>query len=152
MKRFGAATPLAIGAPDFIARQFNFTGVNHELGPWIHMSAPREWRERPILEAPANELLFVSRISLFGVIPIDLHRIGFNRVLENGFEESSNSLLMKRWIHKRYVNPRAGGSEVVDEVEFSCRVPLLEPFVLPIYRRVFDWRHRRLRIRYGPKP
>ncbi len=124
-------------------------GVNHELMPLVRMTAPRAWRQKPLPEWPAESYLFTSVILVFGVIPVDLHRFGLLSTGWHGFLESSTSLVMRTWRHERIIEKIHGGARVTDRVEFQSRLAVLGAILRPIYRQVFEHRHKRLRKRYG---
>src|SRR5262245_5472182 len=74
-------------------------GVNTELAP-LHMSHPPD----AVLSAdvPLGQPLFRSLVTLWGLIPLDLHEFGLVSVRPGeGFHESSRSLLERRWVHRR---------------------------------------------------
>ena len=151
MVKFAKSVKLNIDKDLFIKSQLNFRGVNYELNPLVHMTAPTEWKDRPLNEAPVNEKLFSSIILLFGFIPIDIHHIHFKQLLKNGFKESSNSILMREWNHNRVIETVEQGSLLIDEISFSTRVPFLGAIIKPIYRLVFRHRHERLKMKFGFK-
>jgi hypothetical protein len=149
MVQFVKSVRLNVDKEHFIKSQFNFRGVNYELNPLFHMTAPTEWKDRLLTEAPVNEKLFSSVILLFGFIPIDLHHLHFKQILKNGFKESSNSLLMREWNHNRTIETSKQGSILTDEISFSTRVPFLSAIIKPIYLLVFRHRHERLKKKFG---
>jgi len=105
-----------------------------------------------LTEASVNEKFFTSVILLFGFIPIDIHHIKFDEVLETGFRESSSSLVMKHWNHNREVESLEQGCVLTDEISFSTRMPFLGAIIKPIYLFVFSHRHERLREKFGAAP
>lgn len=137
------------GPTRLAAELLSLNGVNYELMPLVKMTAPRAWRQRPVPEWPASDYLFSSVILLFGIIPVDLHRFGLLNTDKQGFSEVSTSLVMQTWRHERIIEKTGGGARVTDRVEFQPRLALLAAVLRPIYRRVFEHRHRRLRQRYG---
>ena len=124
-------------------------GVNYELGPLIKMTAPGQWRNRPISEWPEKKRLFNSVILLFGVWPLDLHKIYFHRIQSNGFQERSSSLSYKQWVHERTILQEGEGCRVKDRVEFHMRLPFMGPVMRPVYLFIFQRRHRRLKRKFG---
>ena len=151
MPHFEIHSDLPIDADAFLGA-FDLRAVNYELGPLVRMTAPAAWRERPIVDWPSGERLFVSWILLFGFLPIDRHVFGLEEVWpERGFSEVSTSTSQRSWRHVREVValPDGRGCRVTDRIDFQPRLPL-GAAVLPIYRAVFAWRHRRLRRRFGP--
>jgi hypothetical protein len=137
--------PVRIVAADALSLR----GVNDELGPWLRMTAPRGWERRPINQWPIGRSLFVSWILVLGLIPAGRHVFGMTEVSEAGFCESSHSLLLRRWSHRRRITGDQAVANVVDRISLEPRFPWLGPLMLPVYRQVFAWRHRRLRSRYA---
>jgi hypothetical protein len=136
--------------PTFLASELlTMDGVNHELMPLVKMTAPRSWRQKPLPEWPVENRLFTRVILLLGIIPVDLHRFGLLSTGRHGFLESSTSLVMKTWRHERIIEKIEGGARVADRVEFQPRLAVLGAILQPIYRQVFEHRHKRLRKRYG---
>ena len=113
------------------------------------MTASVEWKDRSLTEAPVNEKLFNSIVLLFGFIPIDIHHLSFKQILENGFRETSSSVLMKHWNHNRRIESFEQGCLLTDEIIFSTRVPFLDVVMRPIYFIVFKHRHARLKRKFG---
>lgn len=128
---------------------FSLRGVNDELGPWLHMTVPRGWEKRPINRWPVGRSLFVSWILLLGLIPLGRHVFGMTEVSETGFSESSHSVLLRQWVHRRHIVSEGAECAVLDRISFEPRLRCLAPLMLPIYRLVFSWRHHRLRSRYA---
>jgi len=149
MVEFTKSVKLNIRKDEFINSQLNFIGVNYELSPIVYMTAPNEWKNRLLTEAPINKKLFSSVILLFHLIPVDIHNLSFNQILENGFKESSNTMTMKIWNHNREIKSLKQGCIVTDEISFSTRIPFLDIIIKPIYSFVFWHRHRRLRSKFG---
>jgi len=149
MTRFKQKSRLSIGASEFVENQLNFDGVNYELAPIVRMTAPSEWKSKSLRHAPERQSLFNSCILLFGIILVDLHKIKFSQVLENGFKETSSSVLMKHWNHTRKVEQCGNGCEVMDDVSFSTRIPFVAGLVKPIYGFIFKHRHKRLKKKFG---
>ena len=124
-------------------------GVNYELYPFIRMSFPAEKLDERLSDWPAGVQLFTSKILLLGFIPIDSHLFKFDKIFNNGFEESSSSLLNKRWNHRRTIVPHKFGSTVHDEVDYISKLAILDWLTKPIYRLIFVYRHKRLKSKYG---
>jgi len=126
-------------------------GVNAELGPWIRMTHPSHLRsltDAPVVE---GQVLFPSWLLAGGVLPIDRHALGLERVDPGvGFAEASTSWLQRRWRHQRRLTPLPGGGCLVaDRLEVEPRVPIATPLVARIVTALFEHRHRRLRARFG---
>lgn len=126
----------------------NMDGVNAELGPLLRMTHPAGGADLQSLGE--GEPAFASWLLLFGCLPIDRHFLRLERILPGtGFDERSNSWTQKVWIHRRRITSDSGGSRVRDELEFEPRVALLRPLLRRVVRKVFEHRHRRLRMRFG---
>lgn len=136
-------------APEAFWPQQSMRTLNVELAPLWFMTAPRGWRERPIVDWPAHRRLFSSWILLLGVFPCDRHRFGrvtFPRLHQ--MEEESTSWLHRRWRHVRRVVAESGGSRVEDTVTFEPRLAFLAPAVRVLVLLAFRRRHAALRARY----
>jgi ligand-binding SRPBCC domain-containing protein len=123
----------------------SFAGVNEELWP-LHMIGPKDV---PVdASVPMGTTVLRSVVTLFRVLPIDLHSLGFESIDPGrGFHERSRSLLQRSWIHVRTLEDEAGGTRVTDEVTFRPRLP--RALVAPIVARAFRGRHRVLRAKFG---
>lgn len=121
-------------------------GINAELWP-IRMHLPREV---DVLAAAREEHPRGVLISLLGIVPIDWHWLRLESLtLGQGFHEVSSSLLMKRWVHIRTIEPRGDYCTLRDHVALTPRLCFLAPLVAPIYRFVFRRRHRALQKHFG---
>ena len=149
MPGFQVESHLGADARSLAVELFSMDGVNRELAPWIRMSAPADWRARPIAGWPCGAFLFRSVIALFGLVPVDLHYFRLATIDAHGFEERSTSILNREWRHRRGLSPCPSGTRVTDVVEYRSRLGPLGWLLWPVYRGVFAWRHRRLRSRYG---
>lgn len=142
---------LAAPAATVWARATTLDGVNAELWP-IRMSAPAEWRTRPIHEFPCGRPLFDSWILLFGLLPNDIHHFQFESVGPGmQFQEHSSSMMNRQWRHRRVVEADGEGCIVTDTLEIVPRIALFGRLMAPVYRLVFWNRHRKLRRWYGTR-
>jgi hypothetical protein len=142
---------LKTSATIVIDSQLNLHGVNYELGPFLRMSCPKEWKHRTLSEWPTGKQLFSSVIFAFGFVPIDLHKFFLVNTSENGFEERSTSLMNSLWAHCRVVEQEGEYCRVRDNVQFSPRIGVVGILIKPLYQAVFKHRHKRLRARFGEK-
>jgi len=140
---------LATSAETILATAMTMPGVNAELMPLIRMTYPAQYRDLDAQQAPLNTVLFRSWLLLFGLVPVDVHALAFDRLYDNGFDERSSSLLHRVWIHRRRVEAIEGGARVIDELEFEPRLSLSAGFDRYMVTQTFTHRHRRLRRRYG---
>jgi hypothetical protein len=138
--RLRVSSRLGADAATVWAHAASMAGVNAELAP-LRMSAPGQGR---IEEVPLGVVAFRSLITLFGVVPIDLHSLRLVEVIPGrGFHEDSRSLLEARWVHKRQVEPDGAGCLVTDEVTFQPR--LFGGLIRRMVAGAFARRHRYLR-------
>lgn len=145
-----AASNLAASTRKVLAHIATLRGVNEELGPWLKMTAPRTFLERSLLDAPVGTPLFRSWLLLGGIVPVDFDHLALESVdPKSGFVESSVMLSMSPWRHERRVSTRESGSRVVDRLSFAPRLPGTGWLLERIVRRVFEHRHRRLRVMFG---
>ena len=148
---FEEISHINISATDFVTRQLNMVSVNYELGPFLKMSCPKEWEQRPLTEWQTGTPLFRSVICAFWVLPIDLHTFYMEKVSAHGFEERSSSWMNSVWVHKRTVEPDGASCKIHDVVEFTPRVRMIGALAARIYQTVFKHRHKRLQVRFGAK-
>jgi ligand-binding SRPBCC domain-containing protein len=133
------------------ARVTTMEGVNHELMPIVRMTVPRALRSFTIDDAPLGERVFRSWILLFGVLPIDGHDLTLVSIdPRRGFHEHSSSLAQREWIHRRTLEPVAGGTRVTDQIGCTPRMAFLAPLLRPVFQAIFRHRHRRLARHFAP--
>ena len=123
-------------------------GTNRELAPFVRLTDPTDgapfdaeaWR----VGAPVSWQL------LFGVIPVDRHRIELVALPDGrGFRESSSSWWHRVWWHERTLLDDPGGCIVRDEVEIQPRLRMSDPIIGWSVRWMFRRRHRSLQRRFG---
>ena len=127
---------------------FSMSGVNFELSPLVRMTSPRRYLDISILEWPKNQRVFTSVLLLGGLIPVDYHKFLFVALEPDGFEERSSTLMNKEWRHKRTVVASGGTSWVIDKVSYQPRSPFFGLLMKPIYKFIFEHRHKRLDGKY----
>jgi hypothetical protein len=149
MPEFEIESKLKIKVDMLATDLFSMEAVNHELSPIVRMSVPLEWRSVPINQWPCGEFLFNSWITLFGVLPIDLHRFQLSEVGSTSMKETSSSLMNKHWNHQRTIKRVGNGSVVCDRVQYTSRLRPLGYLLLPVFKLVFRHRHRYLKSKYG---
>jgi hypothetical protein len=129
------------------------TGVNHELGPLLRMTAPPAYRTRTLFDAPVGRPVFRSYLLLGRILPIDFDHLSFESIDRgSGFVESSTMLSMSTWRHERRVTRDAGsqrGSRLVDRLSFTPRIPGTGVVLAWIVKALFRHRHARLRALFG---
>lgn len=123
---------------------FTMKGVNFELFPLVKMTSPKNYSGMSILKWPQNQHVFTSILLLGGIIPIDYHKFTFVALAQNGFEECSTTLLNKEWCHKRTIVDSDGISMVIDKVSYKPYVPFIGWLMKPVYKSIFEYRHKRL--------
>jgi hypothetical protein len=149
--KFAVSSDLELG-PEDVSGLLTMKGVNRELGPFVRMTAPPEWSDRAIFEWPTGQVLFSSWILLFGIVPVDRHAFCLQNVdRRRGFAEASSSWINRVWRHHRTFDNDGAFYRVTDTVEFQCRLPLLTCVLAPVYRFVFEHRHRVLRSYFGSR-
>ena len=155
MPGFEIESKLRVDVDSLANELFSMEAVNQELSPLVRMSVPSEWRNVPIRQWPCGEFLFKSWITLFGFLPVDLHFVRLSGVRETSFQETSSSLVNRHWNHERTISCRGNGSVrdngslIRDKVQYASRFSPLGYLLLPIYKWVFQHRHRRLKSKYG---
>jgi ligand-binding SRPBCC domain-containing protein len=132
------------------ARVASMDGINHELCPWMRMTAPRGAELSPAA-VPLGRRWFRSWILLFGVIPIDYDDLCVERLDPNrGFLERSTMLSARVWEHERTLQPREdGGTHLIDRVSFVPRIRATASAHRAVIRVIFRHRHRRLERFFG---
>ena len=123
-------------------------GINRELAPFVRMTDPTDGA--PFDAEPWRVGAPVSWQLLFGVIPVDRHRIELVALPDGrGFRESSSSWLHRVWWHERTLLDDSGGCVVRDSVEIEPRLGVLDPIIEFAVSQMFRRRHRYLRRRFG---
>lgn len=148
MPRIEMETSLPVSPAVLASELLTMEGVNDELSPILKMTAPQPWASKPISEWPVNSEIFSSRILLFGVMPIDLHRFKFESVHGMGFKESSKSLFNRHWSHERTIRESGSGATVKDVLHYTSQLGFLGYLFMPLYQAIFSHRHKRLKRKY----
>ena len=120
-------------------------GVNHELGPWLRMTAPPGVDEIDLETVPLGRKWVRSRVLLFGFLPVDYDDLTLIE-LEPGrrFLERSQMFSMRVWQHERILEPEGTGTRVTDRLTFTTRRGIPHGFAKRVVRFLFHHRHRRL--------
>jgi ligand-binding SRPBCC domain-containing protein len=122
-------------------------GINHELGPWLRMTAPAGI---DLEAAPLGRRWFRSWVLLLGVLPIDYDDLCIERFEPGrGFLECSQMLSARTWRHERTLEHLTGGTRVRDAVSFEPRVRLAARLHGAVIEAIFRHRHRRLASWFG---
>jgi ligand-binding SRPBCC domain-containing protein len=121
-------------------------GINHELRPWMAMTAPRGIERLDPETVELGKPLGRSWVLLFGLLPFEYDDITLIE-LEPGrrFLECSPMLSQRSWQHERIVEAVEGGSRVTDRIRMEPRLGLPAAPLRPLFRAMFRHRHRRLR-------
>jgi ligand-binding SRPBCC domain-containing protein len=146
--RLTVEVPLPVPRAEVWAALSTIGDTNRELAPFVRMTDPTHgapfdaeaWRG----SAPVTWQL------LFGVIPIDRHRIELFALPDGrGFRESSSSWWHRVWKHERALLDAPGGCIVRDSVEIEPRLRMADPIMAWSVRWTFRRRHQYLRRRFG---
>lgn len=123
-------------------------GVNQEVGPLLRLTDPTDGA-RFDAEAWQDSTPVIWQL-LFGVVPVDRHRIELVALPDGGgFRESSSSWFFRVWWHERALLDDPGGCVLRDSVEIEPKVKLADPMVGWAVRWTFRRRHRWLQRRFG---
>jgi len=130
---------------------WDFDNVNKELAPLVTINPPDlDFTNVTIDNIPLNQKLFDSYVFLLKVIPIDIHHFAFSNIIEfERFDETSTSLLLKKWTHSRILEDKGHQTLLIDQVRFEHRISLLGKVLFPIYKGIFQHRHNYLRKKYN---
>src|SRR6476620_11047083 len=146
--RLTVEVPLRASRSEVWSELSTIDGLNRELAPFVRMTDPtggaafdaEAWRGT----APVAWQL------LFGVIPIDRHRIELVALPDGGgFRETSSSWWHRLWRHERALLDDPSGCVVRDSVEIEPRLRMSDPIMGWSVRWTFRQRHRKLRRRFG---
>ncbi len=125
-------------------------GVNHELGPWFRMTAPKGVGDIDPADVPLGERWFRSWILLFGVLPVDYDDLTLVWIEPGrGFLERSKMLSQRVWEHERTLEPDGEGTRVTDRVRFEPRLRVGAGLQRALFDAIFRRRHRRLAAHFG---
>jgi hypothetical protein len=123
-------------------------GVNHELGPWLRMTAPPEVEGIDVAGVPLGRRWFRSWVLLARVLPVEYDDLTIVE-LEPGrrFLERSTMLTLRVWQHERILEGEGAGAprtRVTDRLTFTTRRGVPKALATRIVRFLFRHRHRRL--------
>jgi ligand-binding SRPBCC domain-containing protein len=135
------------------ARVTSFEGINHELGPWLRMTAPRGTK-LSAEAVPLGRHWFRSWILLFGLLPFDYDDLCVESIEPGrGFLERSTMLSARSWEHERTLDLQGnGGTHLTDRVAFVPRLPGTAHVHRAVVAVIFRHRHRRLRQFFDVAP
>ena len=123
-------------------------GINREVAPFVRMTDPTHGA--PFDTEPWQAGAPVLWQLLFGVIPVDRHRVELVAFPDGrGFRESSSSWWHRVWQHERTLLDDPGGCIVRDVVDVVPRLGLLRPIVRRSVESMIRRRHQRLLKRFG---
>ena len=123
-------------------------GTNWEVAPFVRMTDPTHGA--PFDFEPWRASDPVVWQLLFGIIPVDRHRVELVAFPDGrGFRESSSSWWHRVWRHERTLLDDPGGCIVRDSVEIEPRLRVPTPIIGWAVRWMFRRRHRYLRRRFG---
>lgn len=125
-------------------------GINDEMGPYVKMTMPRQFRGKSIADVTPGTRIGKSFLLLFGVIPFGFDDITVAQI-EPGrmFREESVMTGMRVWVHHRTLEPKGDRTIVCDEITLAPQAPM---GLIPGWGRLlsialsafFAHRHRRL--------
>jgi ligand-binding SRPBCC domain-containing protein len=140
---------LAASAEAVWGRVTTPAGVNYELGPWLRMTVPRQWRDSSLDDIPAGTHVGKSWVLLLGVIPFDYDDLSIAESGPGRFVERSTMASMHFWQHERTVVDAPGGCELRDTLTFETRGWVPAAVGRRIVAAIFGHRHRRLHRTFG---
>lgn len=125
-------------------------GIAAEMSPWLRMSTPRQETQASLLAGFAPGVpLFRSRISLFGLLPVDYSDLTLTSLDEgSGFVEQSPMGSMSLWRHERRITPQTGGGCLLTDT-LTFRPRFGGRIAAGIVEAFFSHRHQVLRRRLG---
>ena len=144
-------TTTVAASPDAVwDRVASIEGVNHELGPWFRMTAPKGVDDIDPAAVPLGERWFRSWILFLGVLPVDYDDLTLVRIEPGrGFLERSKMLSQRVWEHERTLEPDGDGTRVTDRVRFEPRLRVGAGLQRALFNAIFRRRHRRLAAHFG---
>lgn len=125
-------------------------GINDEMGPYLKMTMPRQFRGRSIADVTPGTRIGKSFLLLFGILPFGFDDITIAKIDPGRmFREESVMTGMRIWVHHRTLEPLGDRTVVTDEITLAPQAPMgLIPGWGKVMSRVlsafFAHRHRRL--------
>jgi hypothetical protein len=132
-------------------------GVNAEMFPIKMVPLGKRNGKKLSDESSLSDIVFAADdrfpflITLFGIIPLDLHKMGFDSlpVGQFAFVERSSNFFMREWVHSREIVAQGQSVALHDRISMTPRLPLIGHFAMMIYKIVFARRHTYLRRQYS---
>ena len=122
--------------------------INREVAPFVRMTDPTDGA--PFDTEPWQTGAPVLWQLLFGIIPVDRHRVELVAFPDGrGFRESSSTWWYRVWWHERTLLDDPAGCIVRDSVDVEPKLRLLAPIVRRSVDSMFRRRHRRLHQQFG---
>lgn len=125
-------------------------GINDEMGPYLKMTMPRQFRGQSIADVTPGTRIGKSFLLLFGILPFGFDDITIAEIDPGRmFREESIMTGMRIWVHHRTLEPLGDKTIVTDEITLAPQAPMgLIPGWGKVMSRVlsafFSHRHRRL--------
>lgn len=125
-------------------------GINDEMGPYLKMTMPRQFRGQSIADVTPGTRIGKSFLLLFGIVPFGFDDITIAKIdAGRMFREESIMTGMRIWVHHRTLEPLGDKTIVTDEITLAPQAPMgLIPGWGKVMSRVlsafFSHRHRRL--------
>lgn len=125
-------------------------GINAESMPVFRMTHPAHIRAMTDAPFEAGKKLFHSRVLALGFIPFDWTDLTLTQYADGQyFVEQSPMGSMHKWQHRRSVIADGAGCTIIDELDFTPKLPA--PLARPFIALAFWNRHRNLRRRWGQR-
>lgn len=148
-RKFSIRSELAVHAPELWQHTVNPLDLNAEFRPLLSMTFPYGVEDITAGWEPGR-FQYRSLIKLGALVPVEYDDLRFDEVVAGRyFLERSTMFCQESWVHRREIKPLPGGASITDTVEFSARIPQLEPLFEPLFRWIFRFRHRNLQRIYG---
>jgi hypothetical protein len=146
-----------VSAENLWSHSTHIGGVNAELFPFKMVPLVKRNGKKLTSASSLNDIVYAADdrfpflITLFGIIPIDIHLMGFDSlpVGQLTFTERSSNFFMREWVHQREIVTLSTGVQLYDKITMNTRLPLIGLFAAIIYKWVFGRRHVYLRNHFG---